>query len=75
MKMFLALQEIASQRGDGVRPELVRLLERAHALAQMNHSVLAPAGPKQKGDEDQAEHTSSPSLTADHLIHRQGFAH
>jgi hypothetical protein len=33
LKVFLALQEIASQRGDGLRPEFVRLPERARTLA------------------------------------------
>ena len=55
MKMFLALQEIASQRGDGLRPGLVRLLERARTLAQMNHSALAPATDREKRTLDSCE--------------------
>jgi hypothetical protein len=47
MKMLLVLQEIASQRGDGLRPELVRLLDRTGTLAQMDHGVLASARTKQ----------------------------
>ena len=33
MKTFFALHEIASQRGDGLRSEIVRLLERARNVA------------------------------------------
>jgi hypothetical protein len=74
MQTFFALHEIASQRGDGLRPELVRLLERARTLAQMDHVSLRQRAQSKKGDEDQADHSSFPSLTADYLFHRQGCA-
>ena len=36
MKTFLALHEIASQRGDGLKSELARLLETAPARTRSN---------------------------------------
>jgi hypothetical protein len=34
MMSFLALHHIAAQRGDGLRPELVKLLERSRAITE-----------------------------------------
>jgi hypothetical protein len=34
MMSFLALHHIAAQRGDGLRPELVKLLERSWAITE-----------------------------------------
>jgi hypothetical protein len=34
MMSFLALHRIAAQRGDGLRPELVKLLERSCAITE-----------------------------------------
>jgi hypothetical protein len=34
MMPFLALHHIAAQRGDGLRPELVKLLERSRAITE-----------------------------------------
>jgi hypothetical protein len=40
MMSFLALHHIAAQRGDGLRPELVKLLERSRAITEAD-----PASP------------------------------
>jgi hypothetical protein len=34
MMSFLALHRIAAQRGDGLRPELAKLLERSRAITE-----------------------------------------
>ena len=39
MLPFLALHEIAADRGDGLRPELVRLLERHRAQSKSRESL------------------------------------
>ena len=41
MKTFLALHEIASQRGDGLKPGLARLLESTASAAQTRSNVLS----------------------------------
>lgn len=41
---FFALHQLASRFGDGLHPELARLLERDAALAAMGVVRLAPAG-------------------------------
>jgi hypothetical protein len=58
METFFALHEIASQRGDGLRPELVRLLERARAVAEIGPTVSASI--KRKVD----DRSTSASVTA-----------
>lgn len=35
MTSFLALHKIAAMRGDGLRPELLKLLRRAHIVAEI----------------------------------------
>jgi hypothetical protein len=41
MKTFLALHKIASQRGDGLKSELARLLESAASAARTSSDVLS----------------------------------
>ena len=41
MKTFLALHKIASQRGDGLKPELARLLECTASAARTRSKVLS----------------------------------
>jgi hypothetical protein len=41
MMSFLALHHIAAQRGDGLRPELVKLLERSRAITEADPASLA----------------------------------
>jgi hypothetical protein len=41
MKTFLALHKIASQRGDGLKSELARLLESTASAAQTRSNVLS----------------------------------
>jgi hypothetical protein len=47
MMPFLALHHIAAQRGDGLRPELVKLLERSRAITEAE-----PASPAITESED-----------------------
>jgi hypothetical protein len=47
MMSFLALHRIAAQRGDGLRPELVRLLDRSRAI-----TAADPASPAIAESED-----------------------
>ena len=47
MMSFLALHHIAAQRGDGLRPELVQLLERSRAITEAD-----PASPAMTESED-----------------------
>lgn len=47
MMCFLALHHIAAQRGDGLRPELVKLLERSRAITE-----AGPASPAITESED-----------------------
>jgi hypothetical protein len=47
MMSFLALHHIAAQRGDGLRPELVKLLERSRAITEAE-----PASPAITESED-----------------------
>jgi hypothetical protein len=47
MMSFLALHHIAAQRGDGLRPELVELLERSRAITE-----VGPASPAITESED-----------------------
>jgi hypothetical protein len=58
MMSFLALHRIAAQRGEGLRPELVRLLERRVCL-ESDHT--SPAARVENGDRFAA--LSSPDLT------------
>lgn len=57
MTSFLALHRIAAQRGEGLRPELVRLLERRGCSESDRAS---PAAQVQRGDRFAA--LSSPDL-------------
>ena len=57
MMSFLALHRIAAQRGDGLRPELARLLER-RACSESDRT--SPAAQVQRGDRFAAR--SSPDL-------------
>jgi hypothetical protein len=41
MMSFLALHHIAAQRGDGLRPELVKLLERSRAITAADRASPA----------------------------------
>jgi hypothetical protein len=41
MMSFLALHRIAAQRGDGLRPELVKLLERSRAITEVEPASAA----------------------------------
>lgn len=41
MMSFLALHHIAVQRGDGLRPELVKLLERSRAITEADPATPA----------------------------------
>jgi hypothetical protein len=41
MMPFLALHHIAAQRGDGLRPELVKLLERSRTITEAEPSLPA----------------------------------
>lgn len=66
MKTFFALHEIASQRGDGLRSEIVRLLERARNVALVRactrpkpsyalgraDAAVGPQGPGHEGSGD-----------------------
>ena len=47
MMSFLALHHIATQRGDGLRPELVKLLQRSSAITEAE-----PASPAITESED-----------------------
>ena len=47
MMSFLALHHIAAQRGDGLRPELVKLLESSRAITEAE-----PASPAIRESED-----------------------
>ena len=47
MMSFLALHHIAAQRGDGLRPELVKLLESSQAITEAE-----PASPAIRESED-----------------------
>jgi hypothetical protein len=47
MMSFLALHHIAAQRGDGLRPELVKLLENSRAITEAE-----PASPAITESED-----------------------
>jgi hypothetical protein len=47
MMSFLALRHIAAQRGDGLRPELVKLLESSRAITEAE-----PASPAITESED-----------------------
>jgi hypothetical protein len=40
MTLFLAFHKIAAQRGDGLRPELLRLLENAKAEAEATKPAM-----------------------------------
>jgi hypothetical protein len=58
MMSFLALHRIAAQRGEGLRPEFVRVLERwAHAAREPNSQAEVESG-------DRSNSLSSPDLTA-----------
>ena len=57
MMSFLALHRIAAQRGEGLRPELVRLLE-SRACSESDR--VSPAAQVQRGDRFAA--LSSPDL-------------
>jgi hypothetical protein len=41
MRQFSALQAIAARRGDGLKPDLVRLLARSRAEAEASPATLA----------------------------------
>jgi hypothetical protein len=47
MMSFLALHRIAAERGDGLRPELLKLLERSRAITEAE-----PASPAMTESED-----------------------
>jgi hypothetical protein len=47
MMSFLALHHIAAQRGDGLRPELVKLLERSRVI--MEAEPASPAITESEG--------------------------
>jgi hypothetical protein len=51
MHLFLVLHEVASRRGDGLSPELVRLFEQRTALSAPNVVTLhfGPGGCEQAG--------------------------
>jgi hypothetical protein len=66
---FSALHRLASQFGDGLKPELAELLDRDAQLAQRDvHSLAAPqksAGPKhQFATNDELEEAGIPVLRA-----------
>jgi hypothetical protein len=58
MMSFLALHRIAAQRGEGLRPEFVRVLERwARAAGERNSQAELESG-------DRSNSLSSPDLSA-----------
>jgi hypothetical protein len=44
METFLSAHEIARQRGDGLKPELMRLLERTRTMAEARPCAHVPRG-------------------------------
>jgi hypothetical protein len=51
MMSFLALHHIAAQRGDGLRPELVELLERSRAITDADPASPYPSGTRRLANE------------------------
>jgi hypothetical protein len=60
MMLLLALHKIAAERGDGLRPELLRLLERSHADLEANRtSTVSEDCENSRVTEIKASHAST----------------
>jgi hypothetical protein len=76
MMSFLALHHIAAQRGDGLRPELVKLLERSRAITEADPASPAMTESKDvvatRFPVDLSQTTATPRFRASLAFRRSG---
>jgi hypothetical protein len=76
MMSFLALHHIAAQRGDGLRPELVKLLERSRAITKADPASPAMTESKDvvatRFPVDLSQTTATPRFRASLAFRRSG---